>query len=70
MLRDPLEKMMLVGVRADDEGKEEIKRKKKKCVMVAVSAVVPAVLCSRDPATVSVREFQQQAFSGFQATHF
>lgn len=38
--------------------------------MVGVSAVVPAVHRGRDPGSVSVRESQQHAFSGFQATHF
>lgn len=38
--------------------------------MVGVSAAVPAVHRGGDPVTVSVRESQQQAFSGFQATHF
>lgn len=38
--------------------------------MVAVSVVVPAVHRGRDPVTVSVRELQQEAFSGFQAAHF
>lgn len=43
---------------------------KKRCVMVGVSAAVPAGHPGGDPVTVSVRESQQQAFSGFQVTHF
>lgn len=68
MPKDPLEKMMAVGVRAPDEDEE--KNKKSKSVMVVVSAAVPAVHRGGDPVTVSGRESQRQAFSGFQATHF
>lgn len=57
------------GVRAEDEDEGKTKSKKR-CVMVGVSAAVPAVHRGGDPVSVSVRESQQQAFSGFQTTHF
>lgn len=57
------------GVRAEYGDEDKIKGKKR-CVMVGVSAAVPAVHPGEDPVTVSVGESQQQAFSGFQVTHF
>ena len=57
------------GVRAED-GDEGKTKSEKGCVMVGVSAAVPAVHRGGDPVTVSVRESRKQAFSGFQATHF
>lgn len=71
MPKDPLEKMMAVGVKAEDgDGSQKKPEAEGDTRRLASSATLPDVRCGSDPASVPVTKSQRQTFTGFQATHF